>query len=291
MATMQQKEHTFLINVLIPAAKNALSSTKKNDRNNNKVKHKNSIILGNATANALGSKGFPEPPYGQMGKGRGLCLKEPDEKGKLRKEELAFWSASKSFVEKYHSDWCPVDKEGRPRFMVQVGETKKVEKHKDSQDMTTQLAISFGEFTGGRLVVEKNGEEEFHDTKNKVVEVDARNLHYVEAFTGKRYSLIFFTNWSGWEEALDNNKKRKGPRHKKITKQRKKAKQARAAGFIELGPHGVIQAPSNGTWTCLVDSIHWLLPGKLWRTLVLLLYDRNIVGLTFCFPSLFYKSA
>mmetsp|Transcript_14072 Transcript_14072/g.18428 ORF Transcript_14072/g.18428 Transcript_14072/m.18428 type:complete len:492 (-) Transcript_14072:1093-2568(-) len=70
--------------------------------------------------------------------------------------------------------------------------------HIDAMDSTFQHAVSLGDFTsGGELCVEgekEDGSEVYIvQTKNKIVRVDGRYVHWVRSHAGgDRYSLIFF---------------------------------------------------------------------------------------------------
>jgi len=200
--TTQMKKDLSMIHRV---AKKAFGSYKGSDRTNAKIQSHGLITIGNATVNTIGFKGFPSPPYGRVANGMGLCLKEPEEKKYSSPEEermrLKLWNMAKEFVMKYRPDWVPKDRSGKARFVVQFARTKAVKKHRDTCDVITQLASSFGAFTGGRLVlIDDEGNETHHVTKDNLCEVDGRDLHYVEEFHGERYSMIFYANWTAASE-------------------------------------------------------------------------------------------
>mmetsp|Transcript_2590 Transcript_2590/g.3827 ORF Transcript_2590/g.3827 Transcript_2590/m.3827 type:complete len:373 (+) Transcript_2590:127-1245(+) len=66
--------------------------------------------------------------------------------------------------------------------------------HLDRMDTTYQFAASFGD-ADGELCIEREGQHEICiiSTRNKVVKVDGRFIHWVKDYTGKeRFSLIWF---------------------------------------------------------------------------------------------------
>ena len=68
--------------------------------------------------------------------------------------------------------------------------------HTDRFDVGPQLAVSLGEFEGGELCVEEAGTHDtirVVDTRNRIAEVDGRQVHWVRSFQGsERFSLIFY---------------------------------------------------------------------------------------------------
>jgi len=71
--------------------------------------------------------------------------------------------------------------------------------HIDDRDQSFQYAVSLGDFHGGELCVEGRNAENFDyvnvvETRNRIVKVDGRNIHWVRRWSGgnDRYSLIFY---------------------------------------------------------------------------------------------------
>mmetsp|Transcript_64925 Transcript_64925/g.128345 ORF Transcript_64925/g.128345 Transcript_64925/m.128345 type:complete len:183 (-) Transcript_64925:265-813(-) len=66
--------------------------------------------------------------------------------------------------------------------------------HIDHFDVGPQLALSLGNFEGGELCVEEASHNAIAvvDTHSRLAEVDGRRVHWVRAFRGERFSLIFY---------------------------------------------------------------------------------------------------
>jgi len=66
--------------------------------------------------------------------------------------------------------------------------------HIDQFDRCEQLAVAFGDYTGGQLCVERSaGVVDVVDTRGRIAKVDGRRVHWVRTFFGgTRYSLIFY---------------------------------------------------------------------------------------------------
>ena len=62
--------------------------------------------------------------------------------------------------------------------------------HKDKQNQTRSLIVSFGKYTGGELVIEGEVFNAYHNP----IEFDGKNkLHWNQAHEGTKYSLIYFS--------------------------------------------------------------------------------------------------
>ena len=60
-------------------------------------------------------------------------------------------------------------------------------------DVGPQYALSLGEFSGGALMVEAGPKEVCAvDTHGRLAKVDGRFPHWVDAWTGERFSIIWF---------------------------------------------------------------------------------------------------
>ena len=65
--------------------------------------------------------------------------------------------------------------------------------HQDN-DISSQFILTFGEYTGGKLMLfdEKSKKFKYIDTYKKLVQFDGRLKHYVtKVKSGKRFSMIF----------------------------------------------------------------------------------------------------
>jgi hypothetical protein len=65
--------------------------------------------------------------------------------------------------------------------------------HYDSKNIGDSYIIGLGDYTGGELNI--NGVK--HDIKNKWLKFNgSKNKHWVERFTGDRYTLVYYKNIS-----------------------------------------------------------------------------------------------
>ena len=144
-------------------------------------------------------------PPDELGGGRcanrslGVCLKDPSEKPHS-KDVLQLWDLIRQFAQENEtlSEELPRDASHQLRFNVQIAKTKSVALHRDSNDVGVQYIMTFGDYTGGRLIsVGGDGTKTSLDPKNKCIWIDGRDEHYTEAFEGERYSLIIFVSWTG----------------------------------------------------------------------------------------------
>ena len=66
--------------------------------------------------------------------------------------------------------------------------------HRD-KDVSSQFVFSFGEYSGGELLLFNDKSKKFEqvDTYNKIVQLDGRYKHYVTNVTrGFRYSIVVY---------------------------------------------------------------------------------------------------
>ena len=67
--------------------------------------------------------------------------------------------------------------------------------HRDSKNIGESVLVAFGDYTGGLTGVDINSKVEKLDPRLEPVRFDgSKNLHWVEPYEGKRYSLVFFNN-------------------------------------------------------------------------------------------------
>ena len=80
---------------------------------------------------------------------------------------------------------------------VQMNKNFLCKKHTDSTNITSSVLCTFGNFTGGKTMVEYPDELKSIDCSRGWVKFDGAKLpHWVEPFKGDRYSLVFFSNKS-----------------------------------------------------------------------------------------------
>jgi hypothetical protein len=73
---------------------------------------------------------------------------------------------------------------------IQVNHNLVCPKHKDKNNQTRAVLVSFGEYTGGEIVIEGEKYNAYHTP----IEFDGSKLeHWNEPIEGNKYSLIFFS--------------------------------------------------------------------------------------------------
>ena len=79
--------------------------------------------------------------------------------------------------------------------------------HNDAANSRSQLAMTLGDFEGGRLVVETDRPQilSAFDLKDRPARIDLRRPHWVEPYQGTRYSVIWYSILDG-EEPLRANR-------------------------------------------------------------------------------------
>ena len=73
-----------------------------------------------------------------------------------------------------------------------------IEIHTDKDDVSSQFAISLGEYKGGQLMVYNDNLSTYIPVvnKRKMVQFDGRKKHFVTKVTeGERYSIVFFKSY------------------------------------------------------------------------------------------------
>ena len=73
---------------------------------------------------------------------------------------------------------------------IQLNKNIQSPPHIDKNNVGYSYIIGLGDYTGGNLVIE--GKQ--YDIKNKWLKFDGRLGHWVEPFTGTRYTIIYFTH-------------------------------------------------------------------------------------------------
>lgn len=65
--------------------------------------------------------------------------------------------------------------------------------HKDHNNLGASRVIALGRFTGGELGVRTVSGDMTYNILDRLLKFDgAKSLHWVNAFEGERYSLVFF---------------------------------------------------------------------------------------------------
>ena len=79
-----------------------------------------------------------------------------------------------------------------PFTAIQVNHNYKTKKHIDGNNIGLSLAVAFGDFTGGELVIEGVGS--FQTKDYPLIFNGALREHYNKPISGDRYSLVYFVN-------------------------------------------------------------------------------------------------
>jgi len=78
-----------------------------------------------------------------------------------------------------------------PFTAIQVNHNYQTAKHIDSNNIGLSLSVSFGEFTGGELVI---AGEPFQTRYAPIIFNGALHEHFNKPITGQRYSLVYFVS-------------------------------------------------------------------------------------------------
>jgi hypothetical protein len=78
-----------------------------------------------------------------------------------------------------------------PFTAIQVNHNYKTKKHIDGNNVGLSLAVSFGDFTGGELVI---GDKEYQTKLYPIIFNGALSEHFNKPIKGNRYSLVFFVS-------------------------------------------------------------------------------------------------
>jgi len=94
------------------------------------------------------------------------------------------WNALVHFGMKVVPDYIPWT-------AIQVNHNYKTKKHIDGNNIGLSLAVSFGDFTGGELVV---GDKDYQTKLHPVIFNGALQEHFNRPIKGNRYSLVYFVS-------------------------------------------------------------------------------------------------
>jgi hypothetical protein len=75
---------------------------------------------------------------------------------------------------------------------VTINKNHAAAKHVDRNNSGHSYIIGLGDYTGGELVFEKGPYEGSHNLKNRWLKFKGDTPHYVEPFTGTRYTLVYY---------------------------------------------------------------------------------------------------
>lgn len=78
---------------------------------------------------------------------------------------------------------------------VVINKNFKIKKHTDGNNIGVSCIIGIGDYEGGDLMIERDGKIEQHNIQNKFLTFNGSIYpHWVEDFTGDRYTLVFYNN-------------------------------------------------------------------------------------------------
>ena len=78
---------------------------------------------------------------------------------------------------------------------VTINDSHRATKHRDRNNTKFSYIIGLGNYTGGELTFTEGPLKGKHSIKNKFLKFQGSFEHKVEAFKGKRYTLVFY-KWS-----------------------------------------------------------------------------------------------
>jgi hypothetical protein len=88
---------------------------------------------------------------------------------------------------------------------VQMNHNFKCPPHKDSSNIGFSVLCGFGDYDGGECSIDFNGCIKSYDVSHTYLKFDGSQYkHWVEDWTGERYTLVFFDNLSNRKLELRN---------------------------------------------------------------------------------------
>ncbi len=98
----------------------------------------------------------------------------------------------KSVFEEYSDLHLP---EGFHWTQVQINFNYFTPPHRDSANQSSSIIVGFGNYTGGKLAINKNGKVFYKDIKNNPTKFSgAKYTHWTTEYCGDRWSIVFFTH-------------------------------------------------------------------------------------------------
>lgn len=90
-----------------------------------------------------------------------------------------------------------------PWSAVTVNENYQTKPHKDKHNRGPSFLVGFGNYTGGNLLIHEGDLSGSHCIRGQPLVADfSKVLHSTEAFSGERFSLVFYDFWTPRLEAL-----------------------------------------------------------------------------------------
>ena len=79
---------------------------------------------------------------------------------------------------------------------IQLNKSFMCAPHRDSKNIGESILVCCGDYEGGKTCVDINGKINKFDARIAPVKFNgSKYLHWTEPFEGKRYSLVFFSNF------------------------------------------------------------------------------------------------
>tara|TARA_R100000654_G_scaffold73126_1_gene105595 strand:- start:295 stop:951 length:657 start_codon:yes stop_codon:yes gene_type:complete len=78
---------------------------------------------------------------------------------------------------------------------IQINRCFETPQHRDAPNQGSSVIVGFGDYTGGKLCINKNGKVFYKDIKNKPTKFNgAKYTHWTSPYSGTRWSIVFFTH-------------------------------------------------------------------------------------------------
>jgi hypothetical protein len=78
---------------------------------------------------------------------------------------------------------------------VQINRCFETPPHRDPANQGASVIVAFGDYTGGKLCINKNGKVYYKDIKNKPLKFNgAKWTHWTSPYSGTRWSLVFYSH-------------------------------------------------------------------------------------------------
>ena len=124
-------------------------------------------------------------------------VKEQFEKKSISKKQFEAYNLAKEILEIIDPKYA--NGAYITQFAYMNSKKHFVLKHKDTEDISFQYALSLGDYKGARLRVYDSKERSFteFDNREKILKFDGRNSHEVvtDDFEGERFTVIWYKNY------------------------------------------------------------------------------------------------